>query len=165
MWPLPGRARQVYVRSAMLATRLRFVLFLMVAMLAVPAVLAAAAAAQTIHVVERADTDAVTNGSEEDALGNVLTWHNKVYDAKNKRQVGYDAGYCVRTLVGKSWECSWSTYLKAGAIMVQGPFSDSGGSVLAITGGTGAYAGAQGTMNLRYHNKAGTAFDFIFHLK
>lgn len=149
----------------MLVTRLRLVLLLTAAMLAVPAVFAAAAAAQTIHVVERATTDAVTNGSEEDALGNLLTWHNKVYDAKNKRQVGYDAGYCVRTLVGKSWECSWSTYLRAGAIMVQGPFSDTGSSVLAITGGTGAYADAQGTMTLKYHNKAGTAFDFIFHLR
>ena len=126
---------------------------------------AAAAAATTIHVVERADTDAVTNGSEEDKAGNLLTWHNKVYDAQNKHQVGRDAGYCVRIVVGKSWECSWTTYLAAGSISVQGPFSDTGSTVLAVTGGTGAFAGGDGTMTLRYHNKKGTAFDFIFHLK
>jgi len=71
----------------------------------------------------------------------------------------------MRIVVGKSWECSWTTYLKAGSISVQGPFLDTGNSVLAVTGGTGAYAGVDGTMNLKYHNKKGTAFDFIFHLK
>lgn len=125
---------------------------------------AAASAATTIHVVERATTDAVTNGSKEDKVGNLLTWHNKVYDAQNKRQVGRDAGYCVRIVVGKSWECSWTTYLAAGSISVQGPFSDTGSTVLAITGGTGAYADANGTMTLKYHNKKGTAFDFIYQL-
>jgi allene oxide cyclase len=143
----------------------RLVPCLVAALLAVAALPAAAAAATTIHVVERATTDAVTNGSKEDRAGNVLTWHNKVYDAQNKHQVGRDAGYCVRIVVGKSWECAWTTYLAAGSISVQGPFSDTGSTVLAVTGGTGAYAGVDGTMNLQYHNKKGTAFDFVFHLK
>ncbi len=145
--------------------RSRLVLFLVAAVLAVAAFPAAAAAATTIHVVERATTDAVTNGSKQDKVGNLLTWHNKVYDAENKQQVGRDAGYCVRIVVGKSWECSWTTYLEGGSISVQGPFSDTGGTVLAVTGGTGIYAGADGTMNLKYHNKKGTAFDFIFILE
>lgn len=140
-------------------------LVLALALLAVSAALAAAAGAKTIHVVERASTDAVTNGSEKDAEGNVLTFHNKVYDAANKTQVGRDSGYCIRMVVGKSWECNWTTFLDAGSITVEGPFSDTGDTVLAITGGTGAYATARGTMNLRYHNKKGTAFDFIFHLR
>lgn len=148
----------------MFTGRPRVLLVLVAAFFAV-AVFPAMAAAKTIHVVERAVTDAVTNGSEEDRAGNVLTWHNKVYDAANKKQVGRDAGYCVRIVAGKSWECAWTTYLKGGSIMVQGPFSDTGGTVLAITGGTGTYATARGTMNLEYHNKAGTAFDFIFHVK
>lgn len=148
------------------ARGLRLVLPLVAALLAALVFPGFATAATTIHVVERAATDAVTNGpKDEDRAGNVLTWHNKVYDAKNQHQVGRDAGYCVRTIVGKAWECSWTTYLHSGSIMVQGPFSDSGNTVLAITGGTGAYAGADGTMNLRYRNKQGTAFDFIFHLK
>jgi Allene oxide cyclase len=148
-----------------LSRRLRFALLGSVALLAAFALPAAAATAKTIHVVERATTDAVTNGSEEDRAGNVLTWHNKIYDAKNKHRVGRDAGYCVRIVVGKSWECSWTTFLKTGSISVQGPFSDSGNTVLAITGGTGSYAGASGTMNLEYRNKKGTAFDFVFHLR
>jgi hypothetical protein len=35
--------------------------------------------------------------------------------------------------------------------------------VLAITGGTGAYGKARGTMNL--HARSATEFDFTFHLK
>jgi allene oxide cyclase len=149
----------------MFATPLRFVLLVAAALLAASALPAMAAAAETIHVVERATTDAVTNGSKEDKPGNVLTWHNKIYDAANKNRVGRDAGYCVRIVAGKSWECSWTTYLKSGAISVQGPFSDTGNTVLAITGGTGAYAGANGTMDLKYRNKKGTVLDFIFHLE
>jgi allene oxide cyclase len=145
--------------------RRRLVLFIAAALFAAAALPAAAVAATTIHVVERATTDAVTNGSKEDREGNVLTWHNKIYDAQNKHQVGRDAGYCVRIVVGKSWECSWTTYLKTGSISVQGPFSDTGNTVLAVTGGTGAYAGVDGTMNLKYRNKKGTALDFIFHLR
>lgn len=148
----------------MTGNRVKYALLLTVAVLAV-APFAAVASAQTIQVVERATTDAVTNGSKQDKVGNVLTWHNKIYDAANKQQIGRDAGYCIRIVVGKSWECSWTTYLEAGSISVQGQFLDRGDSELAITGGTGAYAGASGTMTLHYRNKKGTAFDFAFHLK
>lgn len=126
---------------------------------------ASASKATVIHVVERATTDAVTNGDPaNDKLGNILTFANKVYDSANKRQVGSDQGYCIRTVVGKAWECNWTTFLKSGSITVEGKFSDTGNSVLAITGGTGAYATARGDMDLEYHNKKGTAFDFVFHL-
>lgn len=127
---------------------------------------AGASKSSVIHVVERATTDAVTNGdAKADKVGNVLTFGNKVYDSANKNKVGSDEGYCIRIVVGKTWECSWTTFLKSGSISVQGKFSDTGDTVLAITGGTGSYASARGVMNLNYHNKQGTAFDFIFHLK
>jgi allene oxide cyclase len=121
---------------------------------------------KTIRVVERAANDAVTNGDPNaDVLGNVLTFANDVYDRTNTRKVGSDQGYCVRVVVGQRWECSWTTFLKKGSISVQGPFSDSGDSVLAITGGTGAYARARGVMNLGFRNKQGTVFNFVFHLR
>jgi len=145
--------------------RQMFALPLALALLVVAAAFAAAASAKTIHVVEHATTDAVTNGSKSDKAGNILTFHNQVFDAANKKKVGSDSGYCVRIVVGKSWECNWTTFLKSGSITVEGPFSDTGNTVLAIIGGTGAYDGARGSMNLNYHDKKGTAFDFIFHLK
>jgi hypothetical protein len=127
---------------------------------------ATASKGKTIHVVEHAVTDAVTNGSaKKDKLGNVLTFANPVFNAANKQEVGTDQGYCIRTVVGRTWECNWTTFLNAGSITVEGPFSDEGNTVLSITGGTGSYATARGQMNLNYHNKKGTAFDFIFHLR
>jgi allene oxide cyclase len=120
---------------------------------------------KTIRVVERATTDAVTNGNPNvDQAGNILTFANDVYDASDTTKVGTDQGSCVRIVVGKSWECSWTTFLPRGQITVEGPFSDTGDSTLAIIGGTGAYRNARGEMELKYRNPAGTEFDFVFHL-
>ena len=116
-----------------------------------------------IHVIEHATTDAVTNGSGDQA-GNILTFANDVYNGADATKVGSDQGYCVRIVVGKSWECNWTTFLPNGQITVEGPFSDTGNTVIAITGGTGKYAKARGWMELNYHNPAGTEFDFVFHL-
>jgi len=118
-----------------------------------------------IHVVEHATTDAVTNGSATDAAGNLLTFANDVFDAGDSQKVGSDQGYCVRIVVGKSWECNWTTVLAGGQITVEGPFSDTGNTVLAITGGTGKYSDARGWMELNYRDAAGTKFDFVFHLQ
>src|SRR2546423_5528059 len=114
---------------------------------------------RAIHVVEHATTDAVTNGSATtDSAGNILTFANDVYDANDTTKVGTDQGSCVRTVVGKAWECMWTTFLPRGQITVEGPFYDDGNSVLAITGGTGIYRDAGGEMELKYHNPAGTEF-------
>ncbi len=119
---------------------------------------------RTITVVEHATTDAVTNGTAGDDAGNILTFANDVFNAADAKKVGTDQGYCVRVVVGESWECNWTTFLPKGQITVEGPFSDTGDSVLAITGGTGAYRNARGKMDLKYHNPAGTKFDFVFHV-
>jgi allene oxide cyclase len=121
-------------------------------------------AGRTITVVEHATTDAVTNGTAGDDAGNILTFANDVFNAADTQNVGTDQGSCVRTVVGEAWECNWTTFLPKGQITVEGPFYDAGDSVLAITGGTGAYRNARGEMELKYHNPAGTKFDFVFHL-
>jgi allene oxide cyclase len=121
-------------------------------------------AGNTVHVIEHATTDAVTNGTEDDSAGNVLTFANEVFESADKKQVGTDQGYCIRIVVGKTWECNWTTFLPDGQITVEGPFSDTGNTVMAITGGTGAYKNARGSMDLIYHNPAGTEFDFVFHV-
>jgi len=118
----------------------------------------------TVKVVEHALTDAVSNGSKADNLGNVLTFANPVYDSADAKRIGSDNGFCVRTVKGKSWECMWTTFLPNGQITVEGPFSDAGNTKLAITGGTGSYASANGWMELNFHNKQGTKFDFVFHM-
>lgn len=117
-----------------------------------------------IHVIEHATSDAVTNGTADDSAGNILTFANGVFDSSDTKKVGTDQGYCVRIEVGKSWECNWTTFLPGGQITVEGPFLDTGDSTVAITGGTGAYRNVRGSMQLKYHNPAGTEFDFVFNL-
>jgi allene oxide cyclase len=120
---------------------------------------------KVIHVIEHATTDAVTNQGDGagDAVGDVLTFTNDVFDKTNSSKVGSDQGYCVRMSVGESWECVWTTILSRGQLTVEGPFYDTRDSVLAITGGTGKYANARGSMELK-SRAGGTEFDFTFHL-
>ena len=118
-----------------------------------------------LTVVERAASDTVTDlGAKGDSIGDVLTFANEVYDETNKTLVGHDNGWCVRTVVGQSWECFWTTLLDKGQITVEGPYYDSKDSVLAVTGGTGAYASARGEMKLHARNDKGTEYDFVFSL-
>jgi hypothetical protein len=125
-----------------------------------------AQASTTLTVVEHAATDAVTDtGATGDTAGDLLTFANPVFDAANKHQIGTDQGYCVRTEVGKSWECFWTLTLADGQLTVEGPFFDKGDSVLAITGGTGKYAAARGQMKLHARDEKGSEYDFVYALR
>jgi hypothetical protein len=124
-----------------------------------------AMAAERIAVVERpAGETTVDLGAKGDSIGDLLVFANKIYDAGNKVQVGSDQGYCVRTVVGKSWECFWTLMLKAGQITVEGPFMDEGDSLMTVTGGTGKYAGAKGSMKLHPRDATPTGYDFLYEL-
>ncbi len=136
-------------------------------MLVIAAAWAAAPAwaAEHIVVVERPVGETTLDlGAKGDSPGDLLIFANKVYDPANKTQVGSDQGYCVRTEVGKSWECFWTLILKAGQITVEGPFMDEGDSTMAVTGGTGKYAGAKGSMKLHPRDATPTGYDFTYDL-
>ena len=122
-----------------------------------------------IHVIEHAITDTVQQfHPPKNSVGDVLGWHNPVYNAADTRQIATDNGYCVRTAAtGKTeWECAWTTLLPGGHITVEGPYYDDGtNTTLAITGGTGEYTGAEGSMLLHATgHPVGSQFDFIFTL-
>lgn len=122
-------------------------------------------AAGSIYVIEHAVTDATAPiGKAKDNRGDVLTFANPLFDAANKRQVGSDNGFCIRTVVGKAFACSWTTTLNDGQIMVEGPFADAGDTTLAVVGGTGRYAGAKGAMLLHARDAKGSQYDFKFSL-
>jgi allene oxide cyclase len=122
--------------------------------------------APNITVVEHAESDTVVDlGAQGDSPGDLLTFANAVYDKANAMKVGRDQGSCVRTVVGKAWQCSWTTWLAGGSLVVEGPFYDSKDSVLAITGGTGAYSRARGVMHLHTRNPAGTRITFRFDVQ
>ena len=127
---------------------------------------APASAAQELKMVEHATTDATTDtGTTGDSAGDILTFANEVFDAEDKVKIGTDQGVCFRTVPGKAYECFWTVNLEKGQITVEGPFLDSGDSVLAITGGTGEYAGAQGEMALSAIGSEGKAYNFTYKIK
>jgi hypothetical protein len=122
-------------------------------------------AKEEIVVIEHATSDAVVDlGEEGDSVGDTLVFSNEVYDSADANVVGSNQGSCVRTKKGEAWECTWTTMLDDGSIVVQGPFYDDGrDSTLAITGGTGDYAGATGEMYLKSRD-GGDKYEFTFEL-
>jgi Allene oxide cyclase len=118
-----------------------------------------------LNLIEHATTDAVTDtGAKGDSVGDLLTFANEVFDEKDAKKVGSDTGWCIRTVAGKSWECFWTLTLADGQITVEGPFLDAGDSVVAVTGGTGKYAGVRGEMALHARDAKGSAYDFRYKL-
>ena len=122
-------------------------------------------AGEHIKVVERPVGETTVDlRPKGDSVGDLLVFANGVFDAANKIQVGTDQGYCVRVVVAKSWECNWTLILKSGQITVEGPFLDEGDSLFAVTGGSGKYAGARGSMKLHPRDAKSTSYDFAYDL-
>jgi len=119
----------------------------------------------TIKVIEHATTDVVADvGKKGDSPGDILTWHNKLFDADNKKQVGRDQGECIRiNPKAGTWECRWIAWVPGGAITVEGPFYDGKDNTLPITGGKGNFANARGTMTLKARH-GGTEYAFIYNV-
>jgi allene oxide cyclase len=119
---------------------------------------------RSFTVIEHPDSDVtIDTGATGDTPGDLLPFANPVFDAANSKQIGTDQGNCIRTKTGVSWECAWTTNLPGGSLVVEGPYLDSGEpTTLAITGGTGRYATARGTMTLA---TAGANFSFTFHIR
>ncbi|MDX6521547.1 MAG: hypothetical protein QOJ31_2015 [Gaiellales bacterium] len=153
-------------------TRLNFALAL--AALTAIAVVAVASASgsstplittsRSLQVIERPVTDTVINtGARGDTTGDLLTFHNKLYNAANTKVIGSDQGSCIRiSPAAGSWECTWTNFVPGGHITVEGPFFDTRDSILSITGGAGGYRNARGQMLL--HAKPNGQFDFEFSL-
>jgi allene oxide cyclase len=121
----------------------------------------------TVHVIEHADSDILQHvgpATEEDSVGDVLAFANDLYDENNQTKVGTDNGMCMRTAVGEAFECVWTASLDGGQVTVEGPFYDAKDSTLAITGGTGDYDEASGSMTLHARNDKGTEYDFTYEI-
>lgn len=104
-------------------------------------------AATTVQLIKEALTDTVIDlGPKGDSLGDLLAFADPLFDPTTKKQIGMDQGSCMRVIIGKTWECSWTVILAGGAITAEGPFVGPADSTLAVTGGTGQYVGAKGSM-------------------
>lgn len=124
----------------------------------------------TVHVIDHAITDTEQEWHPpKESLGDILAFHNPVYNASDKVQVGHVNGNCTRTAMGSKgeWECFATTLLSGGNITVEGAFyDDNQDSTLTITGGTGIYVGAEGSMLLHARgHPLGSEYDFIFTIE
>jgi allene oxide cyclase len=122
---------------------------------------------QTIHVIEHLVNVAIGDVPPAgDSAGDQLAFHNPLFDAADKHQVGQTNGDCVRTVVGQVYECFATILLPAGQIAVQGLFYTNGAdSMFAITGGTGAYQEARGQMRIHaIGNPVGSEHDLFLML-
>jgi allene oxide cyclase len=116
-----------------------------------------------LHVIEHGVSDHFTDlGKEGDSAGDLLTFHNPIFNRTNSKRIGHDQGDCIRISPKRGiLECRWITFLPGGSITVEGPFLDRKSSTLAITGGTGDFGNVRGSMSLK--GRSG-GFDLIFHL-
>jgi allene oxide cyclase len=88
------------------------------------------------HGTDEAEAD--SDGDGADSSGDVFWFSNPVYDDSDNKVVGHDLGSCIRIDPSAgSWQCTWTTFLADGQLVVSGPFYDTRSSVLAILGGTG----------------------------
>ena len=119
----------------------------------------------SLTLIEHAETDTTTDtGKAGDSVGDILTFANKVFDAKNEKQVGTDNGFCLRTVAGEAYECNWTAFLADGQITAEGPFYDAKDSILTVTGGTGAYDGMHGQLKLHARDAKGSEYDFVYEI-
>jgi hypothetical protein len=108
-----------------------------------------------VHLVDNAPTG--------DSAGDVLVFTEKLFNARG-RQIGTDAASCVR-LFDVTSLCTGVYKLRGGQLMVQlvqpGP---TGTYDQAITGGTGRFAGARGTVTV-VQSAGGDHFTFKIRLR
>jgi hypothetical protein len=100
--------------------------------------------------------------------GDSFTFHNPIYDSTDTSHIGRDHGFCIRitrTLNQNkgSFECESTTFFDGGAssITTEAAYYDTGAGVGAVTGGTGSYVGASGSVDFQCSE---TACTFKFNL-
>ena len=118
----------------------------------------------TIQATSRIDqVHLVDNAPTGDSPGDVLVFTEKLFNARGK-QIGSDAASCVR-LFDVTSLCTGTYKLPGGRLMVQllqpGP---TGTYDQAITGGTGRFAGARGTVTVA-QSASGDHFTFRIRLR
>ena len=125
----------------------------------------------TTATVQLGSTDAINTLKDDgtEGLGDIFTWDrmNKIYKTNDANMISSmtpfadNHGHCIRlTNAGDSsmWDCTFTVYFSDGQVHAQGPFTVDA-TVVAITGGTGVYTGATGTMGLSFastHNADGS---------
>lgn len=117
---------------------------------------------QELHVYEINERDRqspaflkLSPNKNENALGDLVPFTNKLYHGNLQKRVGITAGICIliRHLPeknGDQYEAIYSFYFgDYGHISVQGTYLTHDPTYLAVTGGTGVFTGVHGKVKLQ----------------
>jgi hypothetical protein len=123
---------------------------------------------QTIHVVQTGGkiTFLKLNPNEHTFVGDQVVVNGPVWSPDLHSKVGRQHAICtVMDQPGVLAECSITTFLRGGSIVVSGPvhFGVDDRTEGAIVGGTGTYRNARG--EVVFVNSSGNTEGFIFHLE
>jgi hypothetical protein len=82
-----------------------------------------------------------------DATGDVYYWHAPMWDAAQESKIGWSDGYCV-IFVPDAWStCTLTLHSDYWTLTASGPSYETGdASLMAVTGGTGAYGDVRGNI-------------------
>lgn len=123
---------------------------------------------QTVHVVQTGGkiTFLALNPDKHTFIGDQVIVNGPVWSADGHTKVGTQHALC--TLMDKPGvlaECSITTFLARGSIVVNGPvhFGVNDRTQGAIVGGTGAYRNARG--EVVFVNSSADTEGFVFHLE
>jgi hypothetical protein len=110
----------------------------------------ASARVASLHFYERSGSTSVVDNAPKGkpaGRGDIILYANPVFD-RHGTQVGTDHGVCT-VLSGGQSQCDATLVLPKGQIVTLGLEGARMRYDLAVIGGTGAYAGARGTMTAR----------------
>lgn len=119
-----------------------------------------------LTLIERPLNDVIVDVGypEQDSIGDFMIWANNVYGEKNAEKIGEDSGWCVRTAVGRTWECAFTLSLAEGRINASGTAHDGEDTIFAVVGGTGKFTGVTGEMTWLSQNQDGL-YKFVYDLR
>jgi allene oxide cyclase len=106
-------------------------------------------------------------GPSGPSVGDMIVFYNDVNDSSDKTLVGHDSGSCVKTALSPNdvYECAWTLSLADGQITAQGPFFDTSDSTfLAVTGGTGSYAGVRGEIKFQRRATSSPQYEMTYFI-
>lgn len=118
---------------------------------------------RTIHLAEKVSDDRddfVDVGEPDFSVGDYLVLDtDPVFNASLSKKVGVLSGDCL--FLRELAECDVSFKLRGGLITAEGPLHFDRPSTVAVTGGTGAYKTAHGTLTVTIGDEGS---DFVFRL-
>lgn len=118
---------------------------------------------RTLHLAEKLSDDRdefVDVGESGESVGDYFVINrDPLFNASRTEKVGESSGHCM--FVDRAAECDVTFKLRGGLITVEGLFEFQESSRFAVTGGTGAYKTAHGTLTI---TEGDEGLDFVFRL-